>query len=69
MSKEKIYDVVFNDDNNSNNKGASWTLEEALYYISNNNGTDWSYFEDYKHGTVSVVNNRSGEDIYQEEVF
>ena len=62
------YDVHFNDDQDSNNKGFEYTLEEAKDYIQAYNGTNESYFEDYKGGTVSVVCNETGETVYEEEV-
>ena len=64
----KTYDVHFNDDQDSNNKGFEYTLEEAKDYIQAYNGTNESYFEDYKGGTVSVVCNETGETVYEEEV-
>ena len=64
----KTYDVHFNDNNYSNSKGFEMTIEEAKAYIKRNNGTNNSYFSDYKGGTVSVVCNQDGEIVYQEEV-
>ena len=51
----KTYDVHFNDSNDSNSKGFTTTIEDAKDYITSNNGTNHSYFSDYKGGTVSVV--------------
>ena len=62
------YDVVFNDSENSNSKGFEQSLEYCKGYIESFNGTNESYFEDYKGGTVSVVCNETGETIYEEEV-
>lgn len=42
--------------------------EEALNYIKTYNGTDESYFADYKGGTVSIVCNQTGEVIYEEKI-
>lgn len=64
----KTYDVHFNDNNDSNNKGFSETLEYCKHYIRHNNGTNESYFADYKGGTVSIVCNETGETVYEEEV-
>lgn len=64
----ETYDIHFNDDENSNNKDFELTLEEAKNYIAKHNGTNESYFEDYKGGSVSIVNNRTGENVYEEEV-
>lgn len=55
------YDVVFNDDESSNSKGMASTIEDCREYILENNGTSWSYFGDYKGGTVSIVCNETGE--------
>lgn len=62
------YNVVFDDAENSNDKGMRATYEECLDYIKVNNGTNWSYFADYKGGTVSIVCNETGETVYEEEV-
>jgi hypothetical protein len=69
IKKMKTYDVHFNDDQDSNNKGFEYTLEEAKEYIQAYNGTNESYFEDYKGGVVSVVCNETGETVYEEEVI
>ena len=58
------YDFYFNDSENSNNKGFNMTLEEAKEYIRIYNGTNESYFADYKGGTVSIVCNENGEEVY-----
>lgn len=65
---KKTYDVVFNDNENSNSKGFAVSLNEAIAYIEANNGTDESYFADYKGGCVSVVCNETGETVYEEGV-
>ena len=62
------YDVVFNDNENSNSKGFAVDLDSAIAYIQANNGSNYSYFADYKGGTVAVVNNQTGETVYQEDV-
>lgn len=64
----RTYDVVFNDSENSNGKGFEQSLEYCKGYIESFNGTDESYFEDYKGGVVSVVCNETGETVYEEEV-
>ena len=65
----KTYDVHFNDDQDSNSKGFELTIQECKDYIESNNGTNTSYFEDYKGGTVSVVENGSGETVFETEIF
>lgn len=64
----KTYDIIFNDNEDSNNKGFQVSLEEAKDYIKQHNGTNESYFADYKGGIVQVVDNESGEVAYEEEV-
>ena len=68
MDQNYTYDVVFNDDYDSNNKGMNESLEYCKEYIRQNNGTNHSYFEDYEGGTVSIVCNETGETVYEEEV-
>ena len=64
----RTYDVHFNDENDSNNKGFNDSLESCKDYIKMYNGTDESYFGCYKGGTVSIVCNETGETIYEEVV-
>ena len=68
IMKTYTYDVHFNDEYDSNNKGMTESLEYCKEYIRQNNGTNNSYFEDYKGGTVSIVCNETGETVYEEEV-
>ncbi|MEB3039206.1 hypothetical protein [Capnocytophaga gingivalis] len=65
---EKTYDVVFNDDSDSNSKGFESTLEYCKNYILAFNGSNHSYFADYKGGIVQVVCNETGDVMYEEEV-
>lgn len=62
------YDVFFNDDESTMNKGFATSYENAKEYIELNNGTNESYFEDFKGGIVSVVCIETGETVYEEEV-
>lgn len=62
------YDVVFNDDTDSNAKGWSESYDYCLSYIKMYNGTNESYFEDYKGGVVSIYCNNTQETVYEEEV-
>lgn len=66
---ERNFDIQFNDSENSNNKGFELNYEDALNYIKKNNGTNESYFEDYKGGVVSIVDNETKEEVYQEGIF
>lgn len=62
------YDVQFDDDNDSNSKGWKEDYDVCKDYIERYNGTNESYFEDYKGGTVSIVCNGTGETVYSEEI-
>lgn len=62
------YDVEFNDENDSNSKGWQESYEYCKNYIDTNNGTNESYFADYKGGVVSIVCNETEETVYQEIV-
>ena len=64
----KTYDVIFNDDTASNSKGFKASAKYCRDYIEMYNGTNESYFEDYKGGTVSVVCDETGETNYSTEV-
>ena len=69
MKTEKLtYDVHFNDDENSNCKGFKCSFKEAKNYIEIHNGTNDSYFSDYKGGTVSIVCNETGKTVYEETI-
>ena len=67
---ELTYDVVFNDENDSNSKGFKSSIEDCMKYIKANNDTSnpYSYFADYKGGVVSVVCNETGETVYSEAI-
>lgn len=65
---QRIYDVCFNNDDSSNSKGWNETYGYCKNYIDSNNGTNNSYFADYKGGTVSIYNNEREEDVYLEVV-
>ena len=62
------YDVHFDDAENGNCKGFEKDEQFCLDYIRQYNGTNESYFADYKGGTVSIVCNETGETIYSEEI-
>lgn len=68
IDKHLTYDVVFNNENDSNSKGFKSSIEDCKKYIEMNNGSNDSYFADYKGGIVSVVCNETGEEVYSEEV-
>lgn len=64
----KTFDVIFNDDFNSNSKGINGTYEECMDWIDNNRCDESTYFGDYKGGVVSIVCNETGEFVYNENI-
>lgn len=62
------YDVHFDDENNSNCKGWAISLAECKDYIGSYNGTNESYFADYKGGTVSIYCNELDRIVYETEI-
>ena len=68
ITKELTYDVYFNDSTDSNCKGFQADFDYCKNYIKHNNGTNNSYFRDYKGGTVSIVCHQTGETVYEEMV-
>ena len=64
----RSYDVVFQSDDSSNSKGFNSSFDYCKDYIRMYNGTNESYFEDYKGGTVQIVCNETEEVVYEEEV-
>lgn len=70
MKKNNLhYDVVFQTETDSNNKGFNLTIEECKDYIKQYNGTNHSYFNDYKGGTVQIVCNETCEIIYEDKIL
>lgn len=67
-NKKLTYDVIFNDDTDSNRKGWHESYNYCKDYIKSNNGTNNSYFADYKGGTVSIYCNETEDVVYYEEV-
>jgi hypothetical protein len=45
------------------------SLEDAKDYINRYNGTNESYFEDYKGGIVSIICNETEEVVFETEVL
>ena len=62
------YDVYFNDDCYSNNKGFEYSFQDCLSYIEQYNGTKESYFADYKNGVVEIYCNELEAVVYSTEV-
>ena len=65
----KKYDIHFNDDTDSNSKGFEYSYEEAKAYIDTYNGTNESYFADYKGGSVSIYDIEAEVYVYEELIF
>jgi len=55
------YNVLFNDERDSSDKGFAQTLDYCRNYIKTYAGTNESYFADYKGGLVSIVNIKTGQ--------
>ena len=68
LKDKRTYDVCFNNSENSNSKGWHESLEYCKEYIRENNGTNNSYFADYKGGVVSIFCNETEEDVYTQVV-
>lgn len=66
---EYTFDVWFDDDYNTNCKGFNESLEYCRHYIRTYNGSDESYFADYKGGWVSIRCNETEEQVYIERVL
>ena len=64
------FDVHFDNEDYSSSKGWAATYKECLDYIRTYNGTDESYFADYKGGVVSISCNESetGAPLYEERI-
>ena len=62
------YDVMFNDDCDSNNVGIHGSYSECLTWIENNRNDSSTYFGDYKGGTVSIICEELEEYVYNESI-
>lgn len=67
-NKKITYDLYFDDDDNTNNKGWKESYDYCKEYIELYNGTNHSYFGDYRGGTVSIVCNETEETVYSEHI-
>jgi len=65
---KNTYDVIFNDNDNSDSKGFKLTADECIDYIQLHNGSKESFFAGYKGGIVEVVCNETDEIVYTTEV-
>ena len=64
----QTYDIYFNDEYNSNNKGFKESLIFCKKYIKMYNGSKESYFADYKNGYVQIINNQTNNTVYSTKV-
>lgn len=64
----RTFDIVFHDDNHSQNKGFRVTFKEAITYLVNNNGKGNKDFDDWIGGTVQIINNDTLEVAHEETV-
>ena len=62
------YDVVFNDDSDSNSVGVNGSYDECMSWIESNRGDRSSYFGDYNGGTVSIYCEELEEYVYTESI-
>lgn len=53
--KKGTFDVVFNDDTNSNSAGVHGTIGDCESYINAKNGDKSSYFGDYLANNINFV--------------
>ena len=68
-NKNHKFDVRFDSDTMSDRKGFNSSYEYCYDYIRMYNGTNESYFEDYKGGTVSIIDIDADESIvYSEDI-
>lgn len=62
------YDVVFNDDNDSNNVGIHGSYSECMSWIESNRNDNSTYFGLYKGGTVSIYSEELDDYVYSESI-
>ena len=67
--EKQTYDIFFHSNDSSMNNGFRLSLEQAENYISMHNGTNHSYFQDFKGGLVQIVCNETEEVVYETEIF
>lgn len=65
----KHYDIYFQDEFKSDRKGFNYTLKYCKDYIKMYNGTNESYFSDYKTGIVQIVCLETEEVVFETEVL
>jgi hypothetical protein len=60
VPEDATFDIQFDDEANSNNKGFALSIDAALNYLRAADRSQ-SYWPDYIGGTVSIVCNETGE--------
>ncbi len=68
MKTNQTFDILFNDENNSNSKGFSLTAEQAIEKANQMLISNESYVSDYTDGTISVVCNETGATIWEKDI-
>jgi hypothetical protein len=66
---KQTYDIYFHSNDSSMNNGFRISLEQAQNYVSMHNGTNHSYFQDFKGGMVQIVCHETEEVVYETEIF
>lgn len=69
INNDHRFDVFFNDSENSNSLGFRESFDYCLNYIKTYNGSNHSYFADYKGGTVSIYDVDIEEEVYIDNVI
>jgi len=65
----KTYDIYFNNETDSNNKGFKSSFDVCMNYIQLHNGSDHGFFFDYKGGTVAIICNETFDNVYETAVI
>ena len=62
------YDVVFNDDNDSNNVGINGSYSECMAWIEHHRQDKSSYFVDYNGGSVGIYCQELDDYVHMEDI-
>ena len=68
MRTKKTYDVFFQDETSSNNKGFRISYKDCRAYIDTNINRKGSLFDDYQGGTVEIVCNETEEVVFRKQI-
>jgi hypothetical protein len=69
INNDLTFDIIFDDDNSSDDLGFYNDFNYCFDYINKYNGTNHSYFADYKKGSVSIYCNELAIIVYTTEIF